>query len=127
MYILGTDDYKKNARIYIFITMFVFIFSYIYEIFSHDVYSLYMMLSPLIPLILGVLVNYILYFINTNLKISNLNSNIHNSIVIALTLYCILNGVLEIFGTTNSLVYLYIYISILLAILNVILFIKNRK
>ena len=125
LYISDINYYKKQARIYLFLSIFTFIFSFIYELFSHNVYSLYMLLSPFSPLLLGTFINYILYFSNINIKFSKLNVDIHNSFVLTLTLYMLLNGVLYIYGTTNKLLNYYIYILIFLLILNILVFMKN--
>lgn len=53
---------KKGALIYLGITLFCFIFSTIYEYFSHSVYSEYMTLLFLFPFLGGVIPNLILMF-----------------------------------------------------------------
>lgn len=123
MSILDINKCKKTAIIYIFISLFVFIFSLIYEHFSHEVYSKYMLYSSLIPLILGSVINYIVYLVN--IKIYIINYNIHNSLILCLTLGFLLKGALDIYGTTNQLLIIYQYISVVLIFINILIILKN--
>ena len=74
----------------------------IYEIFSHGVWSTYMVLAWVFPFILGALPNFLIWL--TRAKEPGVAAeNIYACGVLTLTAGCMLKGVLEIFGTTNSL------------------------
>lgn len=108
-------DTKKEIKYYTLLSISTLIFGIIYEIFSHNVYSNYMMFAFIIPLILGII--QILFR-------DILNNYIYKSAVITLTIGSIINGVLEIYGTTNDLVYVYFLVGIILIIISII---KNKN
>ncbi len=91
---------------YLCFTLFVMIFGYIYELFSHNVYTYYMQYAHLIPLFLGVIPFLLLYKFRKDVK-RDISITLYNNAVITLTVYSILKGVLEIYGTTNKLVIFY--------------------
>ena len=62
-----------------------------------------------IPLILGLL---------PNIKIKT--NKLYNASVITLTIYSLIRGFLEIYGTTNNLINIYLYTSIILFIISII-------
>ena len=103
-----------NKTKFIIITLVTLAFSRIYNIFSHDVHSLYMTYAFIIPLLLGIL---------PNLKIKT--NKVYNASVITLTIYSLMRGFLEIYGTTNNLISIYLYISIILLIVS--FFIKTKN
>ena len=123
MYISDINLTKESKKFF-FITIFTIIFSAIYECFSHSVISLYMILAFIFPLVFGC-VFYILLN-KQNIKISNINIRIHNSLIITLLLCSIVKGILDIFGTTNSKIIVYIYLSIILLIFDVLIFVKKN-
>lgn len=110
--ILYTLDTKKISLVYLIISLITMNFGFIYELFSHGVYSNYMMFAFLIPFLLGSILFLVIG--KLNLRISNLSLNFYHSFVSTLTLGCIMKGFLDIYGTTNSLLNIYIYVSILL-------------
>ena len=85
----------------------------VYELFGHGVYSYYMLYAFAIPLVCGVLPNLIAA-INGSPKPRKLPYNIYNSGVATLTVGCVYNGVLEIYGTTNRLIYIYLIVGVFL-------------
>lgn len=54
LYILDTNGMKKEIKKYLFFSVFCLIFGIIYEIFSHQVYSIFMICAFCVPLVLGV-------------------------------------------------------------------------
>ena len=102
---MSTLDIKKQSRYYLILSIIVLIFSFIYELFSHNVYSVFMEYAFVIPLF-NSLILFIIYKLNKNInKISN---TLFNLSVITLTVYSIVRGILEIYGTTNSLINIYL-------------------
>ena len=111
--ILSTSDIKKNIRHrrvkYIVASLFCAIFGIIYEHFSHNVYSNFMIFAFAIPLSGGIFAD-ILGMINIKKAKGACDSNLFSltygvlaGAVIWLTLSCIVRGVLDIYGTTNHL------------------------
>ncbi len=121
--ILSILDIKRNIIKYIFFTIFILVFGQIYEHFSFGVISNYMIYAFLIPLILGLLINTIIYFIK--IVPSKMGSCLYNNGIITLTVGSILRGVLDIYGTTNMYLKIYLYAGVLLIIAGIILYIIN--
>lgn len=116
-------DIKKNKKQiykYLILSIFFLIFGIIYESYSHGVYSNYMIYAFTIPLLLGFIVYLIIYKGKFYKYLSELGMSIYNSFVITLTIRNIMKGFLEIYGTTNSLVFIYSIMSFLLLIISVI-------
>ena len=126
---LSTLDIKKNILKYFYISAGTFIFGFIYELFSHDVYSKYMMYAFIIPLILGTFGYFIIYILKENKYLTNIGITIYNLSIITFTLGSIMKGVLEIYGTTNKLVSSYFIIGLILFILSILIniFYKERR
>ena len=107
---LFTSDIKKTyfitAIIYVISTIFTVIFNAVYYQFSHEVSSIYMSLAFLYPLIMGVLVYGILFFINWFDKVSY---NAYNAGVATITMGSILFGVNEIAGA-DTIYFNYFYL-----------------
>ena len=103
-----------NKALFIIITLVTLVFSSIYNLFSHGVHSIYMTYAFVIPLLLGII---------PNLKVKT--NKLYNASVITLIVYSLLKGFLEIYGTTNNLISIYLYISIILLIVS--FFIKTKN
>ena len=101
-------DIRKR---YLYFSMFLIIFSVIYEYFSHGVYSIYMIGSFVIPLVFGFIIGRVSSIINVSY---------YNYGIIMISVGSVLKGVLEIYGTTNRLVYIYLIGGICLVIIGVI-------
>lgn len=102
----------KTAFTYLIISIFVALFGGIYEIFSHGVYSNFMIYAFAFPLVGGCLPFFILgmwKFINIGkpsicLKVPNaITRNLYHSGIATLTIGSIIRGVLDIYGTTSYL------------------------
>ena len=102
----------KTAFTYLLISIFVAFFGGIYEVFSHGVYSNFMLYAFAFPLIGGCLPFFALgmwsYAGTENHPIhfkapNSLTRNLHHSGIATLTIGCVIRGVLDIYGTTNYL------------------------
>ena len=120
-----TLDTKKISLIYFIVSLVIMNFGFIYEMFSHGVYSNYMMFAFLIPFFLGTILFLLLGILK--IRVSNLSLNFYHSFVSTITLGCIMKGFLDIYGTTNSLINYYIYFSIGLFILTIIFIRKTSN
>lgn len=118
-------DIRKKTIFYLSFTIFCVLFGAIYEYFSHGIYTLFMSASFLIPLILGLIPYGILYMINIGLK-SNIFTDLYDYSIIILTIGSIVKGILIIFGTSNSLTYVYLYLGIGTLLLSIICMIINN-
>lgn len=110
---LDTKSLKKQSKVYLIASISCIIFAIIYELFSHEVYSNYMVFSFLIPLVFGLGISILLYFINRKddtLNPRRIGNRLYNAGIATLTFGSIFNGVLEIYGTTNSKIYVYLIV-----------------
>ena len=104
---LSISDIKKSGKevetiiyIYLLVTILCAAFGAVYELFSHGVFSYYMLYAFGVPLLGGVLPFYCLYYFRRR----------------------IFNGILEIYGTTNRLTNIYFIIGGMFLILGVFLY-----
>ena len=104
--------------------MFAAFFGAVYEAFSHEVYSYFMIYAFALPLFLGVFPFSFMLLKNTPFP-SRLSLNLYNSGIACLTVGCIIKGMLDIYGTTNGLMNVYFTVGGLLAVAGVIT--KNVK
>ena len=96
---------KRNLLGNIAGTAFLALFGAIYEAFSHNVYSYFMIYAFAVPLMLGVL-PFTLLLISEKYP-GRAALNLWNSGIAALSVGCVFRGVLEIYGTTNSMSIVY--------------------
>lgn len=97
----------KTARAYLAAALFCGLFSFVYEQFSHGVYSHYMVYLFLFPLLGGALPFGLAWLLNGRFFPGRLSFNLYNSGVAALAVGSCLSGVLEIYGTTSDYVIVY--------------------
>ena len=88
------------------ITAFCAVFGEIYELFGHGVYSDFMIYAFMIPLLFSVIPATFHLIFGKN-EIPDITRHLWNYGVSTLTVGCIFQGLLEIYGTTNRLVFIY--------------------
>lgn len=118
--ILSILDIKKVRKNYLYYSIFLIIFAIIYESFSHGVYSNYMIFAFLIPFIYGFLGSFLL-----KKKKNKLGNTLYNFGIVTLSVGSVIKGVLDIFGTTNWLVNIYLYTGIVLVVFGIIFYLKK--
>lgn len=96
----------KIAFCYLFISLFCILFGAVYEIFSHEVYSYFMLYAFVIPLVGGTLLFFTMALSGAPMP-NRVSLNLYHSGIAALTIGCLFQGALEIYGTTNRLVTVY--------------------
>lgn len=96
---------KRNLLGNIAGTAFLALFGAVYELFSHEVYSYFMIYAFAVPLMLGVL-PYTLLLISRKHP-GRAALNLWNAGIAVLSVGCAFRGVLDIYGTTNSLTVVY--------------------
>ncbi len=110
----------RLCRVYLVISAFCALFGLIYEIFSHEVYSYYMIYAFGFPLIGGALPS-ILLALSKRCPIPSIGTRyLWHSAIAALTVGSVVKGVLDIYGTTSRLVYIYFLAGIIFACVGVL-------
>ena len=118
-----SDKLLKRHILYNLIgAAFLAVFGAVYEAFSHGVYSYFMIYAFAFPLLLGAIPYTILMLNGKNPGWVFLN--LWNSAIAAFSTGSVFAGVLEIYGTTNSLVTVYPIIGCALALISPLALIK---
>ena len=103
----------KTALTYLLISLFCALFGGIYELFGHEVYSYFMLYAFAFPLAGGTLPFLLLALAEDkgSLKLypNTVCRSLWHAAIATMTLGSIMNGILEIYGTTNSLTGIYWY------------------
>lgn len=130
MSILVTENYdglvQKTTKIYAGFSLFCMIFSAVYEYFSHEVYSGYMIFAFLFPFIGGVLPFAFIMIKKRKYRPGVLPLNLYHSGIATLTVGSIFQGVLEIYGTTNKLIKIYWIAGIAFTVAGIFLYLGGR-
>ena len=105
-----TSDINLNRRkasctslIYLIVSLFCVLFGAVYELFSHEVYSYYMIYAFAFPLVGGTLLFLVFSVIGLSQYPHPFACKLYHSGIAALTVGSIVRGVLDIYGTTNAL------------------------
>ena len=115
--ILSILDIKKQIIKYLIFTIFCLVLGIIYEHFSHNVFSIYMSFAFIIPFF-GLLVNSFIY--KFKIKTDIYSNKFFNYGIITFTVGSLLKGALDIYGTTNKLLYLYIVFGLFFIVISLI-------
>ncbi|MGI6176941.1 MAG: hypothetical protein ACOYJO_00565 [Eubacterium sp.] len=141
-----SDIEKKNAVKFALLSAFCLVFALIYEHFSHQVYSAFMIFAFAIPLLGGALPHYLIFrsreaeFDETEFdkmglgdsgerkqRAERLGLDIYNYGIETLTVGSIFKGVLDIYGTTSNLTPIYLIAGVGLAIVGVLIYLYARN
>lgn len=108
---MSTSDIKrscaKTALVYLSVTISCALFGAIYERFSHGVYSYYMIYAFAIPLTGGVLPALLLSITGTKRPPAPIAVAVYHCAIATFTVGSIIEGILQIYGTTNALTVFY--------------------
>ncbi len=108
---------RRNMRAYLVVTVICILIPLIYYRFTHGVHSWYMTLLFLWPLVLGVLPSLLKYRVVPRLRPQRrLSAGLYHSGVAALTVASLLQGILEIAGTTSGWQTLLMVLGLLLVV-----------
>ena len=119
--------YRDNILGHMIFAIFIAVFGAIYEKFSHEVYSYYMIYAFMIPLCLGSFA-YLLASKRAKKEPRNITVSAWNAVVVTLTIGSIFEGILEIYGTTNRLVWFYPVAAIIFLLIAIASkFLNNRR
>ena len=103
---------------YVIVSVVCLIVSLLYEHFSHGVISIFMLYAFSIPLTAGILK---LIFDKI------LNKTIYRAAWITLLTYSYMRGVIEIFGTTNKYLPIFLHVGVGLLLLSITIVETNKK
>ncbi|MCR5010279.1 MAG: hypothetical protein K6A91_05010 [Clostridia bacterium] len=98
----------------------------IYELFSHGVWSTYMVLGWVFPLVLGALPNFLIWLTKAK-EPGTAAENVYACGIATFTVGCMLKGVLEIFGTTSHLLKVYPIAGTALTAIGAIIYLLGKK
>ena len=119
LYTLDIKKIKEQGKIYIIITLICILFAMIYESFSRGVISNFMIYLFSIPLVFGVVVSYVLFYLKITKTPTEIENKTYNAAIATFTIGSIIEGVLQIYGTTNSKVYVYLVVGIILLVFSI--------
>ncbi|MBR1555101.1 MAG: hypothetical protein IJ644_06895 [Oscillospiraceae bacterium] len=100
-------------------------FGAVYEHFSHEVYSYYMIYAFAIPLGMGALLYSIMAL--KRIQLDDMFLNLWNSAIATFTIGSIFKGVLDIYGTTNRMVTVYPVVGGILTLCALISLIRHSE
>ena len=101
-----------------FVSLFCVLFGAVYEYFSHEVYSYFMIYAFVIPQAGGMLPFFGMAYLKGPLP-GRVSLNLYHSGIASLTVGCLFKGVLDIYGTTNRLISVYWIVGAVLLILGI--------
>lgn len=97
----------KTGFVYLLVSLFCVLFGAVYEHFSHEIYSGYMIYSFVFPLAGGTLPFSIMSVYEFKYLPGRLPLNLYNAGIASLAVGSVMEGVLEIYGTQNDLLKIY--------------------
>lgn len=110
----NAENAGKTAFVYLLAALFCVFFGAVYEVFSHQVYSFFMIYAFVFPLAGGTLPFCILHLKRAAKYPSATARSLYHSGIATLTVGSIIRGILDIYGTTNALARLYWGVGIVL-------------
>ena len=125
----GSADLLRSGTAYLIASALVAAAGWMYELFSHGVYSNYMIYAFMVPLVCGALPDILAATRGCRSKKRSgcAASGLRLAAVVTLTAGSLIKGVLDIFGTTNRLLVVYPIIGLALAIAALIAFIWQNR
>ena len=121
-------SFLKIALNYLLFSIFAAFFGAVYELFSHSVYSYFMLYAFAFPLVGGTLPYFLLAMYGGSTRFSKiklptaLSRGFYHCGIVTLTVGSIICGVLEIYGTTSYLSKYYWIVGGVLILLSFILY-----
>ncbi len=97
----GRDVWRMPVLIYGGYSLFLLIFSLVYQIFAHGVHSFYMTWLPCFTFIPGFLPMLAVWKTSLVPEPGELSSDLYHAGVAAMTVSALLRGIFEIAGTTS--------------------------
>ena len=113
---------RRAALAWLLAAAFVAVFSRVYQVFSHDVWSASMVFAFMYPLLGGALPLTVCALCSVRVIPGRLCRWLLSAGLAALTVGSVLSGVLEIYGTANRLLAVYRFVGWPLVVLAVLLY-----
>lgn len=110
----------KTAFVYLLASLLCAVFGAVYEVFSHEVFSFYMIYAFMFLLVLGTLPFLLISLIRPKQYPGAVAGNLYHLGVVTLTVGSVIQGILDIYGTSNSLSVVYWYLGGILVLLGII-------
>ena len=125
----GSTDLLRSGIAYLTASVLVAAAGWLYEMFSHGVYSNYMIYAFMVPLACGALPDLIAAARGCRIKkrSGSAASSFRLAAVVTLTTGSLIKGILDIYGTTNRLLVIYPIIGLALAIAALIAYIWQNR
>ena len=117
----------KTPLTYLLISLFCALFGAIYELFSHGVYSFYMIYAFAFPLAGGTAPFLIMASVKVKRYPARISRHLYHSGIATFTAGSLVNGVLEIYGTTNFLTNGYWLVGIALSAAGIIAYLIQLR
>lgn len=121
----NTKRATKTAFVYLLISLFCVLFGAVYELYSHEVYSFFMIYAFAFPLVGGTLPFSILNLVRVKKYPNAIARNLYHSGIATLTVGSIIRGVLDIYGTTNALADYYRPVGFILVSIGIISYVVS--
>ena len=116
----------RIARNYLIVAVLCAVIGAVYEIFSHGVFSVFMAFAFVIPLVLGALPNLVIGL--SGQKTPGVAAeNLYACGIATLTIGSLLKGVLDIYGTTNSMLKYYWIVGAAFAVIGAISYFAQKR
>lgn len=128
LYTSDTDNTKlwlRRALVFTSASLFLALFGAVYEMFSHGVYSYSMIYAFAYPLVLGAFPSIIMAMLSRPCK-DSVAFDLYVFAIAFATVGSLIDGVLEIYGTSNRYMVIFNVVSVLLLAASVILWIVKR-
>lgn len=122
-----TKTVQIQSFVYLCTALLTALVGAIYEKFSHMVYSDFMLYAFAIPLICGTFLLTLFLFLPKWKRPSKLTLRFWASAVAVFTVGSLMQGVLEIYGTTNHLMKAYPIVGVAFVVLAVVCYLKTER
>lgn len=119
--------FSKVGFIYLIFSIICIIFGAVYEHYSHGIYSYYMIYAFIFPLCFGTFPFITLSIYGYISFPKRISLNLYNSGIATLTVGSIMEGVLEIYGTENSLLRIFWIVGVLLFGSGLLIYVTTSK
>ena len=116
-----TKTIIKKALVFVAVSAFCAFFGAVYELFSHEVYSYFMIYAFAVPLLLGALPLLSLTLWGRR-PLRKAALSVWSAGIATLTVGCMFKGVLDIYGTTNRLIVVYPAAGAFLLVLGLVIY-----
>ena len=119
-------DAVKTSFVYLVASLVCVVFGAVYEYFSHEVYSEYMIYAFVFPLFGGTLPFLTIFLLGKPMP-KKIVRGLYHCGVMTFTVGSIVKGILEIYGTTNRLTSIYWMAGAVLCIAALVILLFGEK